>query len=426
MSNWEKHKLGEITMRIGDGLHGTPKYSSSGDYYFINGNNLINGKIQIKEDTKRVSEEEFLKYRKELSSNSVLLSINGTIGNLAFYNNEKCILGKSACYINFIENVNTKYAYYVMLNKEFQKFLKDIATGTTIPNVPLKGIRDFEVNLPPLPEQQAIAEILSSLDDKIELNLQINKTLEEMANALYNHWFVDFGPFKNGNFIESELGMIPEGWEVKKIRELADVINGFAFKGNDFIESGVPVLKIKNVKAGKILLNDLSYVSKEVVEKAIKARVDFKDILITMTGNRLEGTPDTWVGKCAMFLRKEEYYLNQRVSKIKIKDQSSISRYFISIMLATGEFQNYFITNATSSGGQANISPDLIYNTNIIVPPKKLMDVFDSQVSNWFDLIYNNEIESEILKQTRDYLLPKLISGEIRVKDAEKLAASVI
>ena len=101
---WKEVTLGEISSKIGDGLHGTPKYDDEGPYYFINGNNLNCGKIIIKDDTKRVGIEEFVKNQKELNEQTLLVSINGTIGNVAKYNNEPCILGKSACYINVIKD----------------------------------------------------------------------------------------------------------------------------------------------------------------------------------------------------------------------------------------------------------------------------------------------------------------------------------
>ena len=143
MSEWKEYKLGDITSVIGDGLHGTPLYDNDGEYFFINGNNLSQGKIVIKPDTNKVNEKEYLKYKKPLSNKTILLSINGTIGNLALYENELCMLGKSACYINVSDIVDRIFLYYVFLNRDFQNYLNETATGTTIPNVPLKGLREY-------------------------------------------------------------------------------------------------------------------------------------------------------------------------------------------------------------------------------------------------------------------------------------------
>ena len=224
--NWKTYKLEELTTLLGDGLHGTPKYSDDGGYHFINGNNLIDGHIVIKKDTKKVTEDEFQKYKKDLTNRTLLVSINGTIGKIAYYNGEKVMLGKSACYFNVKPDVDKVFIKQVISSKYFLDYLNSNFTGSVIKNVSLKSMREFPINLPPLQEQKSIASILSALDDKIELNLQTNQTLEEMAMALYKHWFVDFGPFQNGNFIDSELGSIPEGWEVKPIGDLVETVGG--------------------------------------------------------------------------------------------------------------------------------------------------------------------------------------------------------
>lgn len=170
-SSWVWTTLQNISTIIGDGLHGTPQYDSSGDYYFINGNNLSEHKIKIKEDTKRVSENEYLKYQKPLNETSILVSINGTIGNVGTYNDERVILGKSACYVNISSLLHKVYFCYLLESDYFLKYAFKSATGSTIKNVPLKAINDFFVPLPPLAEQQRIVVEIKkwfSLIGKIE------------------------------------------------------------------------------------------------------------------------------------------------------------------------------------------------------------------------------------------------------------------
>ncbi|MEQ9302742.1 MAG: restriction endonuclease subunit S, partial [Marinoscillum sp.] len=168
--NWKTYKLDDIVTKLGNGLHGTPKYVENGEYAFINGNNLQDGRINIKPETKRVDESQFLKYQKELTDRTILISINGTLGRLAYYNDEKVVLGKSACYFNIKNDVDKRFVVYSLSTKDFRSYLENTATGSVIKNVPLKAMREYPIVLPPLPEQQAIASILSSLDDKIELN----------------------------------------------------------------------------------------------------------------------------------------------------------------------------------------------------------------------------------------------------------------
>ena len=155
---WVWTTLSEITSIIGDGLHGTPQYDIFGNYFFINGNNLVNRTIVIKEGTKKVSDDEYVKYRKPLNERTILVSINGTIGNVGTYNGEKIILGKSACYFNLLPDISKSYICNIIESDYFRKYAFKSATGSTIKNVPLKAINDFYIPLPPLQEQRRIVE----------------------------------------------------------------------------------------------------------------------------------------------------------------------------------------------------------------------------------------------------------------------------
>jgi len=210
-SRWKKVMLQDVVSKLGDGLHGTPEYDLNGEYYFINGNNLIDGKIVIKENTQRVTENEYLRYKKELNDRTILLGINGTIGNVALYNGEKCILGKSACYFNVIDSVSKDYIKYVIIDKTFQSYIENFANGSTIMNVSLKVIREYAFSLPPIKEQNSIASILNSLDEKIDLLHRQNKTLEQLAETLFRQWFVE----------EAE-----ESWEEKSLYDVIELIGG--------------------------------------------------------------------------------------------------------------------------------------------------------------------------------------------------------
>ncbi len=186
-SVWKETTLNECTSKLGDGLHGTPKYSDDGDFYFINGNNLNDGIIEIKKDTKKVNFEEYQKYKKELNNNTVLVSINGTIGNTAFYNNEKVILGKSACYFNLINNVDKYFIRYLLKTNYFLNYANKNATGSTIKNVSLKIMREFNFKLPlTLDEQKKIVEeiekrfaVADEVEKVVEQNIEKSKQLKQ-------------------------------------------------------------------------------------------------------------------------------------------------------------------------------------------------------------------------------------------------------
>ena len=194
--DWSQVSLKDITSILGDGLHGTPKYDESGEYFFINGNNLDNGNIVITEKTKRASKSEYEKHKKDLNDRTILVSINGTLGNIAFYNGEKVFLGKSACYFNVNPDVDKHYVRYVLESRLFQDYIHNLATGSTIKNVSLKLMRDFSFKLPPKDIQESISRVLKDMDDNIQNNRKINRTLEQIAQAIFKSWFVDFEPVK--------------------------------------------------------------------------------------------------------------------------------------------------------------------------------------------------------------------------------------
>ncbi|BBL76263.1 restriction endonuclease subunit S [Methylomagnum ishizawai] len=241
-SEWVKVRLEDVTSILGDGLHGTPEYDDNGDYFFVNGNNLRDGKIVVDEKTRRTSLAEFNKYKKNLNERTILVSINGTIGNIALYNGEKVVLGKSACYFNVLESIDKGFIKYVVSGRPFQDYIHTLATGTTIKNVSLKLMRDFECYLPSIGTQKKISDTLGCLDNRITLLRETNSTLEAIAQALFKSWFIDFDPVKAkaegrepegmdadtaalfpSEFEDSELGPIPKGWKIKRLAETFDL-----------------------------------------------------------------------------------------------------------------------------------------------------------------------------------------------------------
>ena len=161
--SWKWVRLRDIISVLGDGIHGTPQYDDTGKYFFINGNNLVKGEIVIKSDTKKVSYEEFKKYEKPVDESTILVSINGTIGNYAFYNGEPVILGKSACYFSLISGIDKEYICRLLNTQHFLDYAVKEATQTTIKNVSLKSMRMLPVPLPPLSEQKRIVEKLEEI-----------------------------------------------------------------------------------------------------------------------------------------------------------------------------------------------------------------------------------------------------------------------
>jgi type I restriction enzyme, S subunit len=329
---------------------------------------------------------------------TILIPRKGSLNNI-FYINSPFWSVDTMFYSKIKHGINGKYLFYYLKTLDFVS----MNVGSAVPSMTTEVLNKLEVLLPSKNIQDKIASILSSIDLKIDHNKQTNETLEKLVKTLFQEMCVS----KN---IE-----LQEGWQLLKLEEFIELKNGYAFKGMDFIDEGVPVIKIKNVKAGKVILNQLSYVSREVAVKAQRFRIKQNDLLITMSGNRIDGTPETWVGKVGIFHRNGEYLLNQRVSILNIIDEGKMSKYFLSQLLSSEEYQYYFISNATSSGGQANISPDLIYNTEIVVPPIEQLQQFNKLAKDIYNKIFANELEVETLTNLRDNLLPKLMKGEIKV-----------
>lgn len=411
---WKEVRLGEISSKIGDGLHGTPKYDDEGPYYFINGNNLNCGKIIIKDDTKRVGKDEFVKNQKELNEQTILVSINGTIGNVAKYNNELCILGKSACYINVIKEVDKEFIYYVLTSANFKRNITNEATGTTIKNVSLKQMREYKFNIPcNISDQHRIASILSSLDRKIELNNKINADLEEMAQAIFKNWFVDFEPFKDGKFVDSELGMIPEGWKVSQIADIPHILeNGKRPKGGA-VEKGIPSVGAEHVKG--MCTYDYSktkYINCEFAAKLKTGKINGYELMIYKDG----GKPGYFIPNFSIFGERypfENCYLNEHVFKLDF-DGNKEFNIFCYFFFKTEQIMSYF----NAQGAKAaipGINKKDVENIYIFSPDNESVIKFGEFAYPLFKQMLKNAIENRRLSLLRDTLLPRLMSGEIEV-----------
>lgn len=206
-------------------------------------------------------------------------------------------------------------------------------------------------------------------------------------------------------------GRLGMKYEIVKLGELCELVNGYAFKSKDFIEKGFPVIKIKNVKPYRILLDNLSYVDSKTVIGKEQYIIDRGDILLTMTGNRFEGTPDTWVGKSAVFMEKGIYYLNQRLCKI-VPKANKINKNYLAYFLSSWDSQLYFIKRATSSGGQANVSSIIIKELEVPVPDMKIQNKIASLLYALDEKIRINDRINNNLQQQSFALFDKLLTKE--------------
>ncbi|QLC50065.1 restriction endonuclease subunit S [Methanolobus zinderi] len=413
---WEEVRLEDITSVLGDGLHGTPKYDENGEYYFINGNNLSNGTIVINDKTKRASKEEYLKHKKNLNERTILVSINGTLGNIALYKGEKVFLGKSACYFNVIDEIDKQYIKYVLMSDYFQNYITSLATGTTIKNVSLKLMRDFTFKLPPLIIQKKISKFLEDLDDKIELNRQMNTILEQMAQAIFKHWFIDFEfpdengqPYRSsgGEMVDSELGEIPAGWEVKILSDLCEYIMSGGTprtKVPEYWDGDIPWLSSGETR-NRFIINTEKSISKIGVENSSTRLARSGSTVIASAG---QGHTR---GQTSLLLL--DTYVNQSVVSLAA-DTKLISDFYLFFNLARRYDEMRRISDSHSSRG--SLTTKLLGNLKVTCPPIDLIRRFDQIAEPIVNQIHYNLEQADTLSQFRDSLLPKLMSGKIRVK----------
>jgi type I restriction enzyme S subunit len=412
--NWKTYKLSQLASLITKGT--TPStygfdFVDSGITYIRAQSLNYDGRID-EEAFSYISPDAHKKLkRSQLEPGDILFSMAGAyLGMVGMVKESYCPANTNqAVGIIRINNasVSSKFIEYTLRSPSMISYVNSQSGQSAQPNINLTEIGNLVISAPSLEEQRAIASILSALDDKIELNLQMNKTLEEMAMALYKHWFVDFGPFQNGKFVESELRLIPEGWEVVSIYKLIDVIYGAPFKSKLFNEDkeGYPLIRIRDLKSGKPqYFTEENHVNKTIIKKG--------DILAGMDALF---APYSWSG--------EEGVMNQRVVYFKPRIESVKRRYIYEAVKPWLRFYEGAKVGTTV----IHLSKSDIDNFKLVYPKNHdtIKEVND-EIDALHELIISNDTEIATLTTLRDTLLPKLISGEIRVKDAEqRIAASL-
>ena len=214
---WDVKLLASLSTEIGDGIHSTPNYVKFSDFHFVNGNNLVTDRILITDSTMCVSESEYNTLRKNLTDRTILLSINGTIGNLAFYNGETVVLGKSAAYVSVGKGVSKRFISYCLKSRQTALFFDNELTGTTIRNLSLQSLRNTPIPLPPtLPEQRAIAGALSDVDALLVSLDRLIAKKRDLKQAAMQQLLTG----------QSRLPGFHEEWVMKRLNELADIRSG--------------------------------------------------------------------------------------------------------------------------------------------------------------------------------------------------------
>ena len=475
-SNWVWVYNKALTEIIGDGLHGTPNYDSAGEYYFINGSNLKNLKIEINDETKRVNRIEFEKYKKKLGDSTIFLSINGTLGNIALYKDEKIILGKSVAYLNYNITEIIPFIIFLLKSPYFKIFCEENYTGSTIKNIPLSALRNFLVPLPPLEEQKRIVEKLDFLFEKTKRAKEIieevkvdienrkisildrafkgtltskwrnkNKTsdvkelLKSINEEKFKKWEEDcLQAEKDGNKkpkkpiikevkdmivpVDEQPYKLPDSWVWVRLGDISELISGYAFDSHDFkIKGDFQVLRLGNVKDNFLVLDKQPvFVEKVVAEKANKCLCFENDILVTMTGTR--NKRDYFFS--TKISQNQKFYFNQRVGCIRC-DNLKISNYIYYILKVKFILDQIFATE-TGSVNQGNISIKAIASLSIPLPPleeqQEIVRVLDEVLENENKVKELLELEEriDILEKS---ILHKAFKGELGTQNSSDESA---
>ncbi len=334
------------------------------------------------------------------------------------------------------------FLYYLFRSHYGAYILDSILRHVAVAGITGTDLVKLLIPLPSLREQKAIAHILGTLDDKIELNREMNRTLEAMARAIFKSWFVDFDPVRAkmegrqpagmdaataelfpDEFEESRLGMIPKGWEVWTLGDLINIKHGYAFKG-EFFRTEPPgdiLLTPGNFAIGGGFKDDkFKYYVGEVPEDFVLGE---GELIITMTD--LSKAGDT-LGYPAIIPppRSGRYLHNQRLGKVILKPNISVSKLHLYYLLRTDTYRNEILASATGTTVK-HTSPDRIKAFEFPFINNGISLIFEKIIEPLYKKITFNDEQSRTLASIRDSLLPQLLSGEIRVKESEKLLETV-
>ena len=409
MSEWKEVRLGDVGKIVGGATPSTRNPQNYGGVIpWITPKDLSINKERFIEFGERNISELGLNScsAKMLPKGSILFSSRAPIGYVAIAHTSLCTNQGFKSFVPDTDKMDSMFSYYLL--KHNSENIANLGSGTTFMEVSGKVMSDFIVNIPDLLTQQEIAGILSSLDAKIETNNKLNEKLEEMAQAIFKSWFVDFEPFKDKPFHETELGMIPEGWEVVSLDELTSKFGTGLNPRKNFVlgHGNNYYVTIKNMNNNRIYLDDkCDKVDDEALLK-INARSKLKkgDLLFSGIGT---------IGRVAM-VNEEPKNWNTSESVFNMHPSKLCTSEFLYVLLLSDVFQKFVKMNALGAV-QQGIRMASLKSYTIAIPEKKVMLSFCSIIKPIVDYIQSNNEENDRLASLRDTLLPRLMSGELIV-----------
>ena len=401
MEEWKEYKLGDLIV-LSSG--GTPNKSNSsywnGDIPWISAKAMYDDYLYSSDMT--ITREGLNNGSKLAPVNSILLLTRGSglfnripvclvKREMAFNQDVKCIESRDK---NVVSNIFL--FYWLMGNKrEISNILE--TTGIGAGKIDTERLKNIPINLPPIQMQQVLIQFAESLMLKIEVNRRINENLEQQAQALFKSWFVDFEPFKDGAFVESELGMIPKGWRVGSMYDYIDVVYGAPYKSSLFNDKkeGLPLIRIRDLKT-----NAPQFYTPEILPNT-----EFVKAGDIVAGMDAEFIPYVWLG--------EKGVLNQRCCKFRGKNEAISNYYILFLIKPELEYVQSYKTGTTVS----HLGKSDIDRFRFVTPPLDVVKSFSDLVDGMLKELVNRANESRRLAELRDTLLPKLMSGQIEVNE---------
>jgi type I restriction enzyme, S subunit len=440
-NEWKKTSFENAPLEIIDGDRGTnyPKqegFTASGHCLFLNAKNVTNDGFNFSDRVFITMERDLLLRKGKLQRFDVILTTRGTVGNVAYFDESipfEHIRINSGMVIfrSHQKYLLPRFLYLFLRSANFKSQIASLQTGSAQPQLPIRDIKKIEMRLPSLDSQRAIAHILGSLDDKIELNRQMNRTLENMAQAIFKSWFIDFDPVHAkvegrdtglpeeiadlfpDSFEDSELREIPKGWRVKLLSSVIKLIGGGTPKTGvgEYWDGDIPWFSVVDApnESDLWVINTQKYVSQAGIANSSTKVLPIKTTIISARGT---------VGKCALV----GYPMAMNQSCYGIRPVDGYGEYYTNYMV-----RNRIMDLQRSAHGSVfnTITGSTFDSIRIADGGGKISEAFDRIVDSYLLRIFENLREILALSKLRDTLLPKLISGELPIPDAEKILEGI-
>lgn len=394
-TGWYETKLEEVCTKISDGIHTTPKYSDNDEYYFINGNNLTNDSIATNEHTKCVSKEEYEKHKKDLNDSTILLSINGTIGNTAYFKGEKVILGKSAAYINCGEKAEKEFIFFFLKSSKTRSYFTGELTGSTIKNLSLKSIKDTPFLLPPLPEQHRIVAVLETWDKAIEKLSKKIKIKKKIKKGLMQKLITG----------KVRLPEFSEEWKPIKIGNFLEEISEQTTENNQY-----PMLTSAR---GGIFLQE-EYFKKQV---ASQNNIGYKVLRKGKFTYRAMTDDGVFV-----FNRNDQFDNGVVSPAYAVFEPKNINSDFLLFIINTKKF-NYEVLKYAQGGTRRSLKFKSLRKVVLNIPDIEEQNSIALFLNTFNKELFCLERKRDLLKKQKTYLLNNLVTGRIRTPENLKISS---